>query len=62
MIIKRSLAILLLCTMLLTLSSCSHGIVSFAEITEVSSEIYSEADIHSAINEVISNFEEKWPR
>lgn len=62
MIIKRSLAILLLCTIIFTLSSCSHGVVSHVEISEYSSEVYSDSDIQSAINEVISNFEEKWPR
>lgn len=58
MIIKKSLALLLLCAMILTLSSCSHGVVSFVDISEFSSEIYSEADIQSAMNIVISNFKE----
>lgn len=60
MIIKKSLSFLLLCAIMLTFSSCFHGVVSFAEITEVSSEIYSEEDIQSAINIVISRFREGW--
>ncbi len=59
---KKSLALLLLCTMMLTFSSCSHGVVSLVEISEFSSEVYSDSDIQSAINVVISNFEEKWSR
>lgn len=60
MIIKRSLSLLLLCAVMMTFSSCTHGIVSFAEIVEVDSEIYSEEDIQSAIDIVISRFREGW--
>ena len=47
---------------MLSLSSCTLGVVSFVYISEYSSEVYSDSDIQSAINAVISNFEEKWPR
>ena len=55
---KRAIAILLLFACLISFSSCSHGIVSFVEISEYSSEVYSDEDIEAAINIVKQTFAE----
>ena len=43
---------------MLSLSSCSHGVVSFVKIPEFSSEVYSDEDIEAAINIVKQTFAE----
>ena len=58
MIFRKFLSIFLLCAIVLPLSSCSHGVVSFVEIPEYSSDVYSDEDIESAINIVKQTFAE----
>lgn len=48
---------------MLSLSSCSHGVVSFVKIPEFSSEVYSDEDIEAAINivkQTVAEIEDRW--
>ena len=58
MIFRKFLSLFLLCTVMLSLSSCSHGVVSFVKISEFSSDVYSDEDIEAAINIVKQTFAE----
>lgn len=58
MIFRKFLSLFLLCTVMLSLSSCSHGVVSHVEISEYSSEIYSDEDIEAAMKVVMQAFDE----
>lgn len=60
---KKALSILLLCTVMLSLSSCSHAVVSFVKIPEFSSDVYSDEDIKAAINivkQTVAEIEDRW--
>ena len=52
---KKAVAILLLCAMLLSLTSC--GSTAFVKIADYNSQVYSPAEIESAIDVVTSNFQ-----
>ena len=43
---------------MLSLSSCMHGVVSHVEISEYSSEVYSDEDIDAAMKVVMQAFDE----
>ncbi|MBQ4140023.1 MAG: hypothetical protein IJD70_01690 [Clostridia bacterium] len=63
MIFRKFLSLFLLCAIVLSLSSCSHAVVSFVEIPEYSSDVYSDEDIEAAINIVkqnIAEIEDRW--
>ena len=58
MIFRKFLSIFLLCAIMLSLSSCMHGVVSHVEISEYSSEVYSDEDIDAAMKVVMQAFDE----
>ncbi len=52
---KKLISIILLCTLLLSLTSC--GTLNFVDIEEFSSEVYTENDITSAMEVVLESFQ-----
>ena len=54
---KKTVALLLLCALILSLTSC--GTLNFVDIEEFSSEIYTDRDISSAMEVVLELFQGK---
>ena len=54
---KKLISIMLLCALLLSLTSC--GTLNFVDIEEFSSEIYTDRDITSAMEVVLEDFQGK---
>ena len=57
---KKTIAVLLLCALILSLTSC--GTLNFVDIEEFSSEIYTDRDITSAMEVVLEEFQGKSDR
>ena len=57
---KKTVAVLLLCALILSLTSC--GTLNFVDIEEFSSEIYTDRDITSAMEVVLEEFQGKSDR
>ena len=57
---KRVLACILLCLMLLTLTACGGGDVGEVGILEVDSEIYTSAELESGVNTVLDYFQKEF--
>ena len=57
---KKLISIMLLCALLLSLTSC--GTLNFVDIEEFSSEIYTDRDITSAMEVVLEEFQGKSDR